>query len=166
MTLLKTIFINLQYLLSNVSAFEELCVCGDFNGHVGSKASGFEGVHGELAFGKRNLESERILEFAVTYNFVIGNSWFTKKFSHLITYQSGVSATQINFFLYRRRFMKHVKNVKMISGEKCVFSTSLWLEVFRFLLSSETLKGLNLVPSYGSCVNLINKLNFHLLFLR
>ena len=64
--------------MSNVSDSRELFVCGDFNGHIGSKAFGFEGVHGELAFGKRNLEDEKILKLAVANNLVMSNSWIKK----------------------------------------------------------------------------------------
>ena len=32
---------------------------GDFNGHVGKYAEGFEGVHGENGVGKRNAEGRR-----------------------------------------------------------------------------------------------------------
>ena len=36
-----------------------------------------------------NLEIERILEFAVAHSLVVSNSLFTKRESHLVTYQSG-----------------------------------------------------------------------------
>ena len=32
--------------LRGISSSERLIVCGDMNGHVGAKATGFEGVHG------------------------------------------------------------------------------------------------------------------------
>ena len=36
---------------------------GDFNGHLGKCAEGFEGVHGRNGIGKRNAEGIRLLEF-------------------------------------------------------------------------------------------------------
>ena len=36
---------------------------GDFNGHEGKCAVGFEGVHGGNGVGKRNAEGRRLLEF-------------------------------------------------------------------------------------------------------
>ena len=56
---------NLQWTLTKVSAFEILFVCGDFSGHIGKSADGYEGVHGSRRFGGHNLERERIAELAV-----------------------------------------------------------------------------------------------------
>ena len=44
---------------------------GNFNGHIGKNADGNEGVHSGRGFGRRNLEGERILEFAVKNNLVL-----------------------------------------------------------------------------------------------
>ena len=54
----------LQCAVSKFPASEQLIVCGDWNGHIGSQSTGFEEVHGGQAIGKRNTEGERILEFA------------------------------------------------------------------------------------------------------
>ena len=56
---------NLQWTPTKISASEILFVCGDFNGYIGKNADGYEGVHGGRGFGRRNLQGERILEFAV-----------------------------------------------------------------------------------------------------
>ncbi|XP_063589595.1 uncharacterized protein LOC134766592 [Penaeus indicus] len=45
-------------------------------------------------------------------NMVIGNALFSKRNEHLITYRSGEQASQIDFFLYRRRNIKEIKNCK------------------------------------------------------
>ena len=109
----------LQCAVSKIPASEQLIVCGDWNGHIGSQSTGFEEVHGGQAIGKRNTEGERILEFAFANELVVGNTWFKKKPEHLVTYQSGNAATQIDFILYRRSFRKQVSNVKVILGEEC-----------------------------------------------
>ena len=54
--------------VNKVSATETLVICGNFNGHVGKVANGYEGVHGDHSYGLRNTEEERILEFAVAHN--------------------------------------------------------------------------------------------------
>ena len=36
---------------------------GDFNGHVGKCAEGFEGIHGGYGIGKRNAEGRLLLDF-------------------------------------------------------------------------------------------------------
>ena len=45
------------------SSSEIVVSLGDFNGHVGKYAEGFEGVHGGNGGGKRNAEGRRLLEF-------------------------------------------------------------------------------------------------------
>ena len=44
------------------SSSEIIVSLGDFNGHVGKYAEGFEGVHGGNGGGKRNAEGRRLLE--------------------------------------------------------------------------------------------------------
>ena len=109
----------LQCTVATIPISEQLIVCGDWNGHIGSQSTGLEEVHGGQAIGKRNTEGERILEFAFANKLVVGNIWFNKKPKHLVTYQSGVAATQIDFILYQRSFRKQVSNVKVILGEEC-----------------------------------------------
>ena len=94
--------------------------CGDWNGHVGREAAGYEGVHGGSGYGERNADGDRVLEFAVANDFVIGNTFFVKRDSHLITYQSGNAKTQIDFILLRKRNLKMAKNIKVIPSEECV----------------------------------------------
>ena len=109
----------LQSIISKVSSSEQLFISGDWNGHIGSHSTAFEDVHGEQTLRKRNHEDERLLEFAVDNELVVGNSWFKKKFEHLVTYQSGDCKTQIDYILYKRSFRKMVFNVKVIVGEEC-----------------------------------------------
>ena len=47
-------------------------------------------------------------------------SFFVKRDSHLITYQSGNAKTQINFILLRKRNLKMAKDIKVIPSEECV----------------------------------------------
>ena len=47
-----------------------------------------------------------VLEFAVANDFVIGNTFFVKRDSQLITYQSGNAKPQIDFILLRNRNLK------------------------------------------------------------
>ena len=55
--------------VSGIDSGESLLNCGDWNGHVGSKIDGFEGVHGGIDFGKRNVKGEDILEIDSTWRF-------------------------------------------------------------------------------------------------
>ena len=121
----------LQCTVAKIPASEQLFVCGDWNGHIGSQSTGFEEVHGGQAIGKRNTEGERVLEFAFANELVVGNTWFKKKPKHLVTYQSGNAATQIDFILYRRSFRKQVSNVKVILGEEIALQHRLLVGDFR-----------------------------------
>ena len=69
----------------------------DWNGHVGADADGFDEVHSGQGFGARNAEGVRILEFALTNHLRVGNTWFEKRASHLVTYSSGDYRTQIDY---------------------------------------------------------------------
>ena len=101
---------SLQTVISELPDKEIVIPCGDWNGHVGREAAGYEGVHGGSGYGERNADGDRVLEFAVANDFVIGNTFFVKRDSHLITYQSGNAKTQIDFILLR----------KVIPSEECV----------------------------------------------
>ena len=64
---------------------------------VRKKNANVHEVHGGRGFGRRNLEGERILEFAVAYNLVVSNSLLTKRQSHLVKYQSKKNQSQIDW---------------------------------------------------------------------
>ena len=60
------------------SSSEIIVSVGDFNGHVGKYAEGFEGVHGGNGVGKRNAEGRRLLEFCDERELCVANTWFKK----------------------------------------------------------------------------------------
>ena len=106
-------------------------LAGDLNGHVGSEAMGYEGIHGGWGYGTRNAEGERILEFALAMNMVICNTAFKKRESHLVTYRSGGSSSQIDYFLVRKSNRGLVKDTKVIPSEECVQQHKLLISDFR-----------------------------------
>ena len=55
---------------------------------------------------------------ALAYDLFLGNTCFKKRESHLITYRSGNTATQIDFMLFRKSLRKLVMDVKVIPGEE------------------------------------------------
>ena len=67
---------------------KEVLVIGDFNGQIGSNPENFEEQHGGYGYGVRNKEGERILEFCA-------GILFLRRGSHLITFESGPSKTQV-----------------------------------------------------------------------
>ncbi|KAL5153310.1 Craniofacial development protein 2 [Glycine soja] len=96
---------------------EKVFLGGDLNGHVGSVARGFEGVHGGFGLGEMNGEGKSILEFSEALDLSIANTWFKKREEHLITYKSGGTCSQIDFFLIRKSDRKYCLNCKVIPGE-------------------------------------------------
>ena len=47
---------------------------GDFNGYVGRRIDGFEGVHSGYGIGKRNVEGRRLLEFCDEKKLCVANT--------------------------------------------------------------------------------------------
>ena len=122
---------QLTSVLAKIPPSEVLIPGGDWNGHVGSTADGYEGVHGGFGYGERNKEGERILEFALAHDLIIGNTLFMKKDDHLITFASNPNKTQIDYFLFRRRLRGLLKDVKVIPGEECLTQHRLLLCSFK-----------------------------------
>ena len=110
---------QLQAACMPIPSSEVLFCLGDWNGHVGAKASSYEDAHGGHGFGSRNAEGERILEFALANYLLVGNTRYIKRDSHLITYYSGDNKSQVDYVLYPRSFRTSVTNVKVIPGEEC-----------------------------------------------
>ncbi|XP_045174424.2 craniofacial development protein 2-like [Mercenaria mercenaria] len=135
---------QLQGVVTKIPASEILVPSGDWNGHVGAKGQGFEEVHGGRGFGIRNTEGERVLEFALANDLVIGNTCFIKRDSHLITYCSSNHRTQIDYILYRKSFRKSVQNVKVVPIEECIQQHN--LVVCDFTVSIPTAKKRKFIP--------------------
>jgi len=95
-------------------------IAGDFNGHVGERSEGFEGVHGGKGYGSRNEDGERLLEFADSTNMKIINTTMDKPPRKRITFSSGGNKTQVDYILVQEAERKRVRNVNTIAMEDCV----------------------------------------------
>jgi hypothetical protein len=104
---------------------EMAVVCGDFNGHVGEKVEGYEGVHGGKGFGKRNMEGEMLLEFAGAHQLTVMNTWFDKSDVRKITYESGKNQTVVDYVLVSRSERSAVADVTVIRNEPCLLQHKL-----------------------------------------
>ena len=70
-------------------SFSEIIVSlGDFYGHVGKCAEGFEGVHRGNGIGKRNAKGRKLLEFCDERELCVANAWFYKADKREITYSA------------------------------------------------------------------------------
>ncbi|ESO05797.1 hypothetical protein HELRODRAFT_171470 [Helobdella robusta] len=121
----STLLLNEFYKKMSLGIRSKLC---DLNGHVGEKTDDFDNVHGGFGYGERDENGNRILEFAKSHGFCLLNTYFKKKLEHLITYKSGPSATQIDFFTVKQQHRRLFKNVKVIPGESCglITETKTW----------------------------------------
>ena len=100
------------------SSSEIIVSLGDFNGHVGKYAEGFEGVHGGNGVGKRNAEGRRLLEFCDERQLCVANTWFKKTDKRKITYSAGGGCgTEIDFVIVGEKYRKYIRDVKVIPWE-------------------------------------------------
>ena len=106
--------------LQKISVNEELIVCGDMNCHVGSTSEGFKLVHGGRGYGVRNAEGEAFLGFVMAMGLAVVNTWFDKRDSQKITFESGGNRTVVEYVLIRRVRLSMVKDIKAIPGEECI----------------------------------------------
>nr|XP_009593665.1 craniofacial development protein 2-like [Nicotiana tomentosiformis] len=84
---------GLDKIMRQVPPTERLFIGGDFNGHIGSIASGYGEVHGGFSFGERNVGGTLLLDFSKAFRLVIANSNFPKRDEHLVTFQNVVATT-------------------------------------------------------------------------
>ena len=77
------------------------------------------GVHGGNGLGEVNMEGERIIDHAISFDKAIVNTFFTKNPEHQITYKSGGRTSQIDYIymLCRRTHLKEVIDCKVIPGD-------------------------------------------------
>ena len=69
-----------------------------------------------FGYGIRNAEGERILEFAEAMGYVVTNTLFKKRQSHLVTYESGGYNTAVDMILIKREHKKRIMNTKAITS--------------------------------------------------
>ena len=90
--------------MSGIDSGERLLTCGDLNGHMGSEIDGFEGVHGDFGFGKRNVEA--CVQSALTYG---TETWAMKK-------------STLRFISFRDTPRIHLTIIRSVLSRLCRFS--------------------------------------------
>ena len=106
--------------MHNVSDSEFLWVGGDFNGHVGKDAGGFEGLHGGFGYGECNTEGRQLLEWCDEFELAVCNTWFKRSDDRRVTYMSGKCRSEIDYVVMRQSGHRDCYNVKVVKGEECV----------------------------------------------
>ena len=110
---------DLQEEIEKVGVEERCIVGGDLNGHVGQNNDVISRIHGGYGYEEGNAEGERIIDFAVSSDMVIANTFFNKRREHLITYKSGGRACQIDFLLCRRKDLVEIKRLQGYTRRSC-----------------------------------------------
>ncbi|XP_075095153.1 uncharacterized protein LOC142173458 [Nicotiana tabacum] len=93
---------DLNEVVGGIPESEKIFIGGDFNGHVGETTRGYDEVYDGFNFGVRNDGGTSLLEFAKVFDLVLTNTGFKKREEHLVTFQSRVAKTQIDYLLLRR----------------------------------------------------------------
>ncbi|XP_070004454.1 uncharacterized protein [Nicotiana sylvestris] len=104
----------LDEIVRSIPLSERLFIGGNFNGHIGSTFDGYRNVHGDFGFGVRNGGGTSLLDFAEAFELVIANSSFSRRDEHLVTFQSTMARTQIDYILLRRCDRGLCKDCKVI----------------------------------------------------
>ncbi|XP_070029618.1 uncharacterized protein [Nicotiana sylvestris] len=108
---------RLDDVIRSIPPSERLFIGGDFNGHTGSSTGDYIEVHGGFGFGERNEGGTSMLDFAKAFDLMIANSCFPKREEHLVTYQSSMAKTQIDYLLLRKYDRRLCEDCKVIPGE-------------------------------------------------
>ncbi|XP_019231622.1 PREDICTED: craniofacial development protein 2-like [Nicotiana attenuata] len=108
---------DLDKMVHSIPHTEKLFIGGDFNGHIGASARGYDDVHGGYDFGDRNEGANSLLDFARAFDFVIANSSFPKREEHLVTFRNSMGKTQIDYLLCRKGDKGLCTDCKVIPSE-------------------------------------------------
>ena len=82
----------------------DLVMClGDFNWHVGRHFDGFDGVHGGMGVGQRNVEGGILLEVCLEKELCVSNTWFMREKKRKVTFRMGENETEIDFVLIQKK---------------------------------------------------------------
>jgi hypothetical protein len=114
----------------SVPTNKKIFIGGDFNGHLCSTNAGYELTRGGFGYGSRNQEGEDTLDF------VVANTFFGMRDSHLVTLSGGNRSSQIDFVRTRRQDKQACLDCKVIPGENVVPQHNLVVADFRFRIST------------------------------
>jgi len=110
-----------------------IILCGDWNGHIGQEREGFEGNVGTFGIGEKNVEGERILDFAKINNLSIMNTYYKHRKSQKWTWyryskqtQSYTQMSMIDLFLTNNKALfldvKTIPSVSMDADHRLVIA--------------------------------------------
>ncbi|XP_066990470.1 craniofacial development protein 2-like [Macrobrachium rosenbergii] len=66
-------------MITSIEMEERLVIGGDLNGHIGRSQENINSIHGRHGMGGMNKEGELIVDFALSFDLSINNTFFTSK---------------------------------------------------------------------------------------
>ena len=109
---------QLQMVVSKVPRHDMLLIMGDLNAKVGADNTEFEKSMGKHGCGTRNDNEERLIDFCLNNNQVIGGTLFPHKDIHKITWKSpdGRTSNQIDHIIINNKWRRSLFDVKVYRG--------------------------------------------------
>ncbi|CAK1602027.1 unnamed protein product [Parnassius mnemosyne] len=107
---------SMREVLNKCGENERIVMLGDFNGWVGVKRDGYEGVLGTFGDERVNDNGRSLLEVCLEWNLCVANTMFDHKKIHLYTRDEGESRSMIDFVIVDERLRKKVLDTRAYRG--------------------------------------------------
>ena len=109
---------QLQQAVASVPQHDMLVIMGDMNAKVGADNTGRERAMGKHGCGVINENGERLVDFCLNNNCVIGGTIFPHKTIHKLTWKSSDKKTvnQIDHVIVNNKWRKSMRDVRVFRG--------------------------------------------------
>lgn len=111
------------HMLSNIIVIPSkklLIVAGNLIDHAGKNTDGFEHLHLENGYDRRNSEGIRLLDLCIADNLGVSNPFFKKK-------KKLIDEETWHYILVEHGNIKCTCNVKVSESEECIFQHNLFM---------------------------------------
>ena len=72
-------WVDMERVIEGLAMEERVIVGADLNEHIGTSSEGVERIHGGFGFERANAEGRRVLDFSVSFDLAIANTFFRKR---------------------------------------------------------------------------------------
>ena len=111
-------YYSLKTVVEGVPTHDVLVVMGDFNAKIGNENTGLKRAIGKHGSFKMNENGERLVNFCLEFDIVIGRTQFQHKDIHKLTWKSPDSkiVNQIDHLMINHRWRRSLLDVCVFSG--------------------------------------------------